>query len=523
MIANSNLKNSRKIAKNSIIMYVRMLVTIGISLYISRLVLLLLGVSDFGLYNLIGGVVTLLGFLNSAMASATQRYLSFYIGVGDKIKLRNVFRAVYTIHLIIALILLVVAEIVGPWFVVNHLNISEVRIETALVVFHLSVVTLIFTVVRVPFNAALLAKEDIRVYAGLSVIEVLLKLCFVWVMQFIDFDKLILYSSVLLFTSIIVFCFNFLFVRRKYFFCSVKISQERAVLVELSQYTSWNLLGTSSSIGSIQGINILLNIFYGTIVNASRGIAFQVQSMARLFVSNFQLAVNPQIVKSYAAKDSKYLFSLIYLSSKLSFILLLFIGIPLVVETEYILDLWLVKVPKYSIVFTRLIVINVLIDSISGPLMTAIHATGDVKKYQILISIILILNLPVSYVLFVLKMEPQSAFCVNICLTMVALFVRLFLLKKQIKLDVLLFLNKVLKPILVVTISSIIIPTCALLFCDYGVKRFFIVIVTSFLSLIIFVYLYGLDRKEKEFVIEKIIYIKQKLCCRVLSVWSREL
>lgn len=493
MLSDSN----HRIAKNTGMLYVRMLFTMAISLYTSRVVLNALGVEDFGIYNVVGGIVVIFGFLSSAMASSTQRFLTVALGKSDLDQVKRIFSMSITIHVFIAVFVLILSESVGLWFVNNQLNIPETRLPAANWVFQFSVFAFLITILNIPYHAAIIAYERMNVYAFISISEALLKLFIVFILVWISFDKLKLYAVLVFLVSTIMRQFYRFYCRSKFAVCKYSFIWDKKLFQELSSFANWNLLGVFAGIAYGQGVNIMLNIFFGPAINASRGIAFQVQNAVNGFVTNFQLAVNPPITKSYATDERQYMYSLIFNASKYSYFLLLLLSLPLLVETEYVIKLWLKTVPDYAVIFTRLILVDVLICSISGSLQTMAQATGKVRTYQLVVSGILLLNLPVSYLLLKIDFPPQSTFLVSIFLSFCAILGRLAVLKKNENFPVGKFFSSVIARVIVVSIASLILPELV-----YNVKleqpmQLILVVLISVLSVIGSVFLLGMTNSER--------------------------
>ena len=492
-------------------LYFRMILTMLVSLYTSRVVLNTLGVEDFGIYNVVGGFVTMFGFLNSAMASATQRFLAFEIGKGDHEQLRNVFSMSINIHFLIAFIIFILAETVGLWFVNTQLTIPSGRMGAAQWVYQFSILAMMVNMVSVPYNAMIIAHERMNVFAWVSIAEVSLKLFIVFMLQWFGFDKLKFYA-------VLTFCVS-LIIRFIYgFYCSRQFKEskfryfwDKSLFKTLASYAGWNLWGNIASVLQGQGVNVLLNIFFGPIVNAARGIAYQVSGAINQFVANFQMAMNPQIIKSYAVNDLKYMHQLIFRGAKYSFFLLFTLSLPLLLETEQILRVWLKIVPDYTVIFTRLVIINVLIDCISGPLMTAAQASGKIKLYQSVIGGLLILNLPISYLFLKFGFQPQVTIFVSIGISVLALILRLLILRNLVKLKIENFFYQVILKIIIVGIFATIIPLLFSIFMDISIHRFVIVTLTSIVSSLSVIFFLGLSNDERIYFINGLKKLKTKI------------
>ncbi|HTM66069.1 MAG TPA: hypothetical protein VL093_07105 [Flavipsychrobacter sp.] len=456
----------------------------------------LLGAEDFGIYNVVGGIVIMFSFLNSAMTASTQRFLTIEIAEKNTLKLKRVFSLSVTSHIIIALVILLLSETIGVWFLNKKLIIPTVRMEAANWIFQLSIFTSIVTILSVPYNAAIIAHERMGVFAKIGILEVGLKLAATYTLYYLGGDKMILYSAFIFAVSLVVriiygfYCARHFKESKYYFFW------DRQLFIEMMAFAGWNLFGVFAGIGYNQGVNILLNVFFGPIVNAARGIAFQVMGAINQFVTNFQIALNPAITKLYARQDER-LNLLICTSAKFSYFLLLFFIIPILFKTDIILRLWLKTVPKYTTLFTQLVLIDILIACLSGPLQIVAQATGKVRRYQLIVSIILLLNLPLSYILLRSGYGPEFTFIVSITLSLLSLLARLMILKKLVFFPVGLFLGQVIGRILLVTV---IILAFSFLVPGWGQNQI-IQIITMFITTSIFlsctIWILGLSKSER--------------------------
>lgn len=451
------MSSSNGIAKNTMFLYVRMFLTMGISLYTSRVVLKALGVSDYGVYSVVGGVVSMFGFLNMAMASSTQRFLSFEIGKKNIDKLNKIFITAVNIHLLIAVIIVLLSETIGLWFINNKLNVVANRMDAVNWIYHFAVLSLAVKIIQVPFNALIIAREKMKIYAIYSIVEVLLKLLGVYLLILISsYDKLKLYAFLMF---IITFLVSILY--REYCIRNFKESKytrfyDKEIYNELLSYSGWSLFGNIAAVARGQGSNILLNIFFGTVVNAAYGISVQVNSAVKQFVSNFQIALNPQIIKTYAKGDFVQNHKLIFQGSKLSFFLLFILACPIWINIDFVLELWLGNPPENTGLFVRLAIISLLVDSISGPLMIGAQATGKIKWYQIVVGGVILLDMPITYLILKIYNLPEYSYYVTISITCSTLLIRLFFLKKLIKFKIGHYLKKVVLNILLITVFSLL-------------------------------------------------------------------
>ncbi len=508
--------NNKRIAKNTAMLYIRMLFTMAVSLYTSRVVLNTLGVSDFGIYNIVGGVVTMFSFLNSAMSSGTQRFLSFELGRKDYKQLGKVFSMSVNIHVTIALVIIVLAETIGLWFLNTHLTIPIERIATANWVYQFSILAFIVTIMSVPYNASIIAHERMNVYAYVSIVEVVLKLFIVFMLEWLGFDKLKLYAILVFCVSLVTRLIYSLYCKRNFQECTYRYFWDKSLYKTLISYAGWNLFGNFADVTFNQGINVLLNIFFGPAVNAARGIAYQVNGAVNVFVANFQMALSPQIVKSFAVGDENYMHQLIFKGSKYSFFLLFTLSLPILMETNTILLWWLKVVPDYTPLFCKLVIINSLIGCMSGPLMAAAQASGRIKVYQSIVGVLLLLILPISYILLKLGFPPQSTLYVTIIISIVVLFARIRIISTLVNLSFLTFIKNVLFRVILVVVLSVMFPFVIKYNINQMFVRFFLVCIVSVLSSVLSIYWIGLKKNERSFIKEKIslliVCVKMKVC-----------
>lgn len=450
--------NNKRIAKNTLMLYIRMLLTMAVTFYTSRVVLHTLGVVDYGIYNVVGGIVAMFGFLNGAMSSATQRYLTFELGRGDSERLKTVFITSMNIHILMSVLVFVLAETVGLWFMYHEMKIPDDRFTAGMWVYQCSILSTMVMFVSVPYNATIIAHEKMSAFAYISILEVMLKLLIVYLLLIGDVDKLIMYAILMLAVQVVIrFTYN-IYCRRHFEETAYGFKFDKSLFKEMLSFSGWNLWGNMAAVAFTQGLNILLNIFFGPAVNAARGVAVQVQQAVHQFSMNFQTAINPQITKSYAVQDIEYMHSLIFRSSRFTFFLLLCICLPVFMETEFLLGLWLKDVPEYTAVFLRLILCVTIIDAVANPLMISAQATGKVKIYQTVVGGILLSILPVSYVVLKLGGNPQSVFIVHLVICAVAFIVRLFIIRPMIGLQIGRYFKDVIFRCLFVGGTAFVVP-----------------------------------------------------------------
>lgn len=505
-------KDNIRIAKNTLFLYFRMLLIMGVSLFTVRVVLRTLGAEDYGINNVVGGIVAMLGFFTSTMTSATQRFFAYELGKNNIEKLGRYFKLTFLLYIGFGLIVLLLAETVGLWFVKTQLLIPDERTHAALWVYHFSIASFILHMFVIPYNSMIIAYEQMHIYAYVSVIEAILKLIIVYVLVIFEADKLIIYAVLSFSVTMLMFVFYMLYGIFKYKACKPGLYWNREMFVELTGYSGWSLFGALSGMVKNQGINILLNVFFNPIVNAARAIAFQVNSAVNLFVTNFYQAVRPQIIKQYAANEQKEMMKLVFRSSKFCYYLILFLAIPLLIETPYILSLWLTNVPDHTILFTRLVIITSMIESISYPFMTAVSATGKIKWYQIVTGSLLILNLPIAYFFLKLGYPPETTMYVILCVALISQISRMLFMKKIHQMSIQYYMKHIISILIVVTILSLGIPfSLNRIFSDEGGLRLIIVVFSSFISTIISIYFIGLTQKERNIFNKLLLSLKHKL------------
>lgn len=501
--------DNARLAKNTMFLYFRMIFIMAVTLYTSRVVLRVLGVEDFGIFNVVAGVVAMFGFLNSSMSATTQRFISFSLGRGDD-NLNTVFSTCVLTHALIALGVLVLVESVGLWFLYNKLIIPEVRMDAAFWVFQFSAFSTVVTVMSIPFNADIIAHEKMSAFAYISIVEVCLKLLIVFLLDVGNIDKLVLYGFLLLLVQCGIFLTYMGYCLRHFKESRFRFVYEKKLFSEVFSFAGWNLWGYLASILYTQGLNILLNVFFGPVVNAARGLANQVDGAIRLFASNFQMAINPQIVKTYAAKDLESMHRLVFRSSKFSFFLLLALSLPVMIETPVILRLWLSTVPDWTASFLRLMLVVVIVDSVANPLMTSAAATGRIKLYQSVLGGIQLLIVPVAYVVLRMGGEPNSVFVVHICICLIAFAVRLFIVRGMIGLSIKKYLMEVCVKSGVVTVVATVLPLTLYFSMNNSLLSAIVVVFVSLGSVAVSAYAIGLTKSERVFVSGKIGQILAK-------------
>lgn len=505
----ATLSNNKRLAKNTLSMYVRMLFLMLISFYTSRVVLKALGAEDFGTYNVVGGVVVMFTFINAAMTTGTQRHLSFELGIPNG-NVRRIFSACFNIHLWLALFIILLSETIGLWFLNAKLNFPDGRMTAVNWVYQLSILSCVLNIVRVPYNAAIIAYEKMSFYAYIGIIEGILKLAIVFMLAYSPCDKLVYYAFLMMLVIAVVTFVYYAYCRKN--FSEIRYSKvsDKALYKQLLNFSGWTLFGSVANMARNQGVTFIVNIFYGVTVNAAIGIANQVNAGITQFVTGFQQAFNPQLTKAEAAKDREYQTKLINMTAKYSYLVILFCSVPILYNIDYLLSFWLGQYPEYTHEFCFWIVIATLIDSISGPLWVTIFATGKIKSYQIYISLLFLLVLPLGYGCGVLGFEPQYIFAVQALLNFLAILVRLYMMRGLLQFSQKRFVEDVFLPIGIVT--ALMVPivyfssaylSFAATFLQFIVQSIILVLYEAFIIVLI-----GLKQSERTIILN---FVKSKI------------
>lgn len=506
----SSSSNNTRIAKNTIFLYFRMILLMAVSLYTSRVVLSTLGIDDYGIYNVVGGFIGMFAFLNGAMAGCTQRFITIALGKGDEQNLKKVFSTCVITHGMIALIVFILAETIGLWFVLEKLVIPENRMTAAMVVYQCSIVSTMVMIMSFPYNADIIAHEKMSAFAYISIFEAFANLGIVYLLYIGLFDKLAFYAVLLLIVKVSVIVVYRIYCKRHFVESVFRWLFEKRLLKEMLSFTGWNLWGGIAGTLMGQGINILLNIFFGPAVNAARGVAVQVQSAVQMFATNFQTALNPQMMKSYASGELQAMHMLLFRSAKFTFMLLLCLMLPLMLEIDFVLGLWLKQVPEYTNVFVCFMLCISMIDAVSNPFMTASAATGKVKVYQSVVGGILLMIVPIAYVTLRLGAEPYAVFVVHFSVAVFAFVARLTIVKRLIDLSVRRYIGEVILPCSFVMIPSVLFSIGIKNILPSSLAYAFTMILLSFLLVVMFSLLLGLTRNERKFILSKIPILQQR-------------
>lgn len=491
-----------------------MFFTMGVSLYTSRVVLRILGVDDFGIYNVVASVVVMFSFINNAMTLSTQRFLNYEMGKNNIIQLEKVFGVSVFIHSLFILLIVLFSETIGLWLVNTQLVIPDGRINAVNWVYQFSILNMLAIVFAVPFNAIIVAHEKMSLYAYLSILESVMKLAAVLLLQVYDGDKLILYAFLLFIITLVVRVVYIFYCKKCFLECNAFFCWDKVLFKKMFIFAGWNFLGSISSVISNQGVSILINIFLGPAVNAARSIAFQIQNAVISFVTSFMTAANPQIIKSYAQNDKEYMFNLISSTSKYSFLLLYIFSLPLLVETKYILYLWLGIIPTYTVLFTQLSIVYLFIYSFTYSLNMASQATGRISHFQILDGLLLLFVLPISYVLLKNNCSVYLIYIELVLFMFVILIGKLFLLKRQLNFPVRKYGGDVLLRSFIVFVFSYSISSglkmMIMKYFSFNIFVFFAEIVAILLITSLTIVVVGLKKPERTIILNRLKRLKLK-------------
>lgn len=494
--------NNKRIARNTIMLYIRMVLLMLVTLYTSRVVLAALGVEDFGVYNVVGGVVTLLAFLNSSLGGAGSRFITYALGENDEANLRRTFSTVVTIHTILAGLILVFGETIGLWLVLNKLVIPESRMTAAMWVYQCSILTAMVSILSVPYNSLIIAHEKMDAYAYISIVDALLRLVIVWLLVLMSYDHLICYAILCLGVQIVVRCLYGIYCYRKFPESRVGLCWSAPHIKKISNFAGWTMTGNLAVIGYNQGLSIVLNIFFGPVVNAARSVADQVNIAVSSLVNNFQQAVRPQIIKNYANKNLDYMHTLVVASSKYGFYLVWILALPVLLFTPSILGIWLVEIPPHTVEFVRIIVVVTLIAPFRAALTASIHATGDMKKFSICESALLLSIVPVAYLaLKFYHISAEAVFIVYLVIEVITQGVRTHIVLKKITMPVGSYISRVVVPAILVAGASLTF----LLFVDVSERMSLwkllleVTLVVTFLFIVILAV--GINKHERTILV----------------------
>ena len=505
--------NNKTIAKNTVFLYLRMLIVMLVSLYTSRVILQVLGVDDYGLYQTVGGVVGFLAFISNALGTATSRFITFALGKGNSRELKNVFSTTLTSHLLIGLLISLVAETIGLWYVYNKMVIPVDRFDAALVVFHISIVTAFISIIQVPYHAEVIAHEKMSIFAYVGIAEALGKLGIVYLLSIGEIDKLVLYAILLLLVHASIFCFYVWYSMRNFEEAVFKISFDKKLFAQIFSFSGWSLFANGSIALSNQGILLLLNLFFAPAVVTARSISLQVNNVASQFVTNFRTAANPQIVKRFAAGDYSGSKKLLLESTKFSYFLMLLIVLPLLLLADPILHVWLVEVPEYTVAFLQIVLVQSLFQVFDTSFFTALYAKGRIKENALLSPTIVFLCFPVVYFLFKLGYSPLAlSWAYLVSYMLLGLLLKPILLIKIVDYTWKEILS-IFGTCLLVTMASVVIPLLTYFVFDVNsLTGGIVVLFASLFCTIVSVWIIGMTKDMRarliQLIVNRIPYLK---------------
>lgn len=497
-----SLDDNKRITKNTIFLYFRTFLSLIISLYTSRKILEALGVEDFGILNVVAGVIAMLTFISGSMSVATQRFLTVELGKKDYSGYNKMFNMSVLIHLILAILILIGAETIGLWFVNTHLNIPSERMYAANWIYQATILSTILGVIQTPYHASIISHEHMHIYAYVGLGEVTAKLLVVMALLIYPYDRLVIWGFAFFLLQLCVATVYCGYCSKKFDECRLKFVWDKNIFKAMMGFTGWNMFGTIAWILKDQGANIVMNMFGGPVVNAARGVSYQVSGAIQNLTSGFQNAVNPQLTKRYASDERHSACNLLFQSSKISYFLLFVVALPVFLESSFILKIWLVNVPPMTALFSRIILIEALMCTLSSPMITMLMATGNIKWYQIVVGSVLLLNIPVAYLLLKLGFHIVTPLIVSIIFFMIGHMLRTYFCKKQLNLSIRSYTQNTLLPIITVTLLSVILPFAVHSIMSEGWSRLFVVTLVSTTATLSAVCWVGLTQNERTFMAE---------------------
>lgn len=484
-------------------LYVRTLFVMVISLYTSRVVLQVLGVEDYGVYQVVGGLVAMFSVISSSLSSAISRFITFEIGRGDVERLKRIFSTSIIIQLCLCVIVALAVEIGGLWFMHTEMQIPAGRLDAAEWVLHCSVLTFCLNLLSIPYNACIIAHEHMKAFAYVSVVEAVLKLGILFLIVYSPIDSLVTYAILLTVVAALIRLAYTVYCHKHFEETKTKLIFDKSIFKEMFGFSGWSFFNNTSFILNNQGVSMLMNVFFGVTVNAARGIAIQVESAVLQFVNNFTTALNPQITKSYANGDLDNMYKLVCRGAKFSFFSMLILSLPIILEANQILSIWLTKVPEHTVIFVQLSMIMGMCDCIGTTGYTACMATGKLKRYSLTLTPLIVLEFPLSWLLFYYGASVESSYYLYILIKLLVLFVRMYLMQRMIGLNCIMYIKGVFFPIVLTTLFSIILPILIIIFMDEDILRFFILLIVSAISVIVSVLFLGMTRIERNMIIQK--------------------
>lgn len=497
--------NNRTIARNTLMLYARSILLMVIGLYTSRVILQTLGVTDFGIYNAVGGIVAMFGFVSSSLSNATSRFITVAIGRNDQQLTNQTFGNLKVIYYALSGAVVLLGETVGLWFLYNKLTIPAERMDAAFWVYQYSILTAVMAFICVPYNAAIIAHERMSAFAYISLLDAVLKLLVCYVLLATPFDRLITYASLIFLTGLLDRLVYAVYCNSRFEEVHARPWVYKAQMREVLSMSGWTLSGNLVWVLNTQGVNLVLNMFFGPVVNAARGIALQVQGVLGQFVSNFQTAINPQITKSYAQDNYERMGELLQMSSKFSYLIMFVMSLPICIEAPTILRWWLGEVPDYTVIFLRLILASSVIATVSNPLWISVLATGQLKRYMVWDNAVQFMVLPCIYIVFKwMDSSPMWAFVILTLSAGIEAGVRIWIVLPLVRHSYRDYFKNVVWPLLCVTIVSPVLPILVYRQIEPVWLNFVTVLLSSVLCTCIAIWLLGLRKRERKAIKAKL-------------------
>lgn len=499
--------NNKRIAKNTILLYVRTFLVMVISLYTSRVILQVLGVEDYGVYQVVGGMVAMFAVISQSLSSAISRFITYEIGSGNTERLNSVFSTSRVVQLVIAIIVVIVGEIVGLWFLYTHMQIPDGRMEAANWVLQLSLISFVVNLLSIPYNACLIAHEHMKMYAYVSIVEALGKLGICFMIMASPIDKLVYYALLLMLLSVIIRIIYTIYCRSYFCECKSPLHFHRNVFKEMFGFAGWSFYTNTNFLLNTQGVNMLINVFFGVTFNAARGLANQVEGAVIQFVNSFTTAINPQITKSYAAGDKMEMYTLVCRGAKFSFFLMYLMALPLIFEADTVMHIWLTVVPEKTVLFVQLSLILGMFDCFGSTSVTACMATGKIKKYSLVIGTLGLLEFPLVWIAFAAGGAIELAYYLYIVVKAVVIIVRMLLMRGMVGMPVRMYLSRGLMPIVIVAIVAAIPSVIVTMSMPQGYLRLIVSIVVGVLSVGLAALYLGMTIGERTTIISKALTV----------------
>ncbi len=503
--------NNKRIAKNTLLLYIRTMFVMVVSLYTSRVILDVLGVDDYGIYSIVGGVVAMFTLLSGSLSAAISRFITFELGKGDYDKLKLIFSTSVNIQIGISLIVLVLGGVVGGWFLNVKMNIPPERMVAANWVLFCSLVMFCINLISVPYNSLIIAHERMSAFAYISIIEVILKLLVCYLILVSPFDKLISYAILLVIVSLIIRITYGIYCNKHFPESRYSFAHDKSLLKRMGGFAGWSFLTNACYMFNTQGVNILINIFFGVALNAARGIAVHVDGVIMQFVNNFTVAISPQITKNYAAGKKQEMFTLVCRGAKFSYFLIFLIGLPVILEANYVMSLWLVEVPEHAVVFLQLSIIGLMVNLLGGTGYTACQATGNLKRYVIWLSTVGCFVFPLTWIAFELGAPVESTYVIYILVYALVNVVRLYIMRGLLDFPIMMFIKDVVFKISTVTLVAIIAPIVIDYLMEESFLKLVVIVLISLISSSLCIYAIGLTKGERVTVSAQIKKITNKI------------